>query len=263
MCEYCAEHGNGKKWFLNVDNYAKKITDQATAEDRQIIMDDHVQYLLNGKWPMSKHTKSMMKNMIKSKFLGKKYYEKFWESWHLGQVVSNAEAKNVLNLAGDEVVVLECLCRKMNCKEDCQSCFGLSLFGDLVKQNLNQNQFKTVSKGTAIEMMDKFEQENGWYHSVWSLKSPYLAYLCNCDDKACMGMVEKRKNRNIMHKGHYFSTTDNSKCNGCGECVTVCQFAARTMNEDNLPMVNENCHGCGVCGTKCEPGAISLKQRTS
>jgi heterodisulfide reductase subunit A len=77
-----------------------------------------------------------------------------------------------------------------------------------------------------------------------------------------MGMTEKRKGRNIMHKGHYYSTTDNSKCDGCGDCVSVCQFAARTMNDDNLPVVNDNCHGCGVCATKCEQNAISLKAKT-
>jgi ferredoxin len=262
MCDYCTEHGNGKKWFLNVENYTKKIMDQATASDRQIIMDDHIQYLKNGKWPMSKHTKKMMGSMIKSKFLGKKYYENFWRDWHLGQVVNNSEAKDVLDLAGDEIVVLECLCRKMNGKKDFQSCFGLSLFGDLVKQNLNHTQFTTVSKETAIEMMNNFEKENGWYHSVWSLKSPYLAYLCNCDERTCMGMVEKRKNKTIMHKGHYFSVTDNSKCNGCGDCIDVCKFGARQMNVDNLPVVNNKCHGCGVCETKCEQRAISLKAKT-
>jgi hypothetical protein len=64
MCDYCAEHGNGKKWFLNVENYTKKVLNQSTAEDRQIIMDDHIQYLKNGKWPMSKHTKKMMGSML-------------------------------------------------------------------------------------------------------------------------------------------------------------------------------------------------------
>jgi MinD superfamily P-loop ATPase len=78
-----------------------------------------------------------------------------------------------------------------------------------------------------------------------------------------MGMVEKRKGRTIMHKGHHYSVTDNSKCNGCGDCVSVCRFNARTMNEDNLPVVNDNCHGCGVCSTKCEQNAISLKHKSS
>jgi len=36
MCDNCAEHGNGKKWFLNVENYTKKIMDQATAREKKL-----------------------------------------------------------------------------------------------------------------------------------------------------------------------------------------------------------------------------------
>jgi MinD superfamily P-loop ATPase len=66
-----------------------------------------------------------------------------------------------------------------------------------------------------------------------------------------------------MHKGHYYSETNTSKCNGCGDCIDACKFGARQMNVDNIPVVNNNCHGCGVCSSKCESSAISLKQRTS
>ena len=78
-----------------------------------------------------------------------------------------------------------------------------------------------------------------------------------------MGMIEGRKGRTIMHKGHYISTTDASKCDGCGDCISVCQFNARTMDKDDIPVVNTNCHGCGVCQTKCEPGAIFLKEKST
>ncbi len=258
MCQYCAEHGDGKKWYLNMENYTRKLLDDVPSHDREIIMNDHMVYLKENRWPLSKHTRRMLLSSFGSKVAGKGVYERFMEKWHLGQVVSNAEATDILAVAGDEVPLMECLCRKMKGQHDQRTCFGLSLFGDLIETNLKEGQFKVVSKDEAKAIMDDFEREHGWYHSVWTLRTPFVAYLCNCDEKACMGMMGKDKGSNVMKKGHTLPVTDGSKCAGCGTCVSACHFDARKMSPDNVPVSSEKCHGCGVCKTMCGQGAISM-----
>lgn len=48
-------------------------------------------------------------------------------------------------------------------------------------------------------------------------------------------------------------------CIGYGTCVRVCPFGAITMNEENLPVVDENkCTACGKCVAICPKQLFSL-----
>jgi len=51
---------------------------------------------------------------------------------------------------------------------------------------------------------------------------------------------------------------DESKCNGCGECVEICPQGVIEMEGDKAKWANpEECIGCESCLEVCEPGAIS------
>ncbi len=67
----------------------------------------------------------------------------------------------------------------------------------------------------------------------------------------------------MLIKGHFVSTTDYVKCDGCTKCILICPFGARQIDKiNNVPIVRTNCYGCGICRNICENKAITLVEKT-
>ena len=59
------------------------------------------------------------------------------------------------------------------------------------------------------------------------------------------------------------SVVDQTKCSGCGTCVTVCPYGALRKNDDGIAeVIVAACKGCGCCGATCPEGAISMTNYT-
>jgi heterodisulfide reductase subunit A len=59
------------------------------------------------------------------------------------------------------------------------------------------------------------------------------------------------------------SVVDETKCSGCGTCVTVCPYGALRKNDDGIAeVIVAACKGCGCCGATCPEGAISMTNYT-
>lgn len=52
------------------------------------------------------------------------------------------------------------------------------------------------------------------------------------------------------------------RCNGCGECVSVCPFDAIEI-EKGIAVIKENCTLCGICESSCELEAILIEREIS
>ena len=64
---------------------------------------------------------------------------------------------------------------------------------------------------------------------------------------------------------------DEDKCNGCGQCVDLCQFKAITLlevkqNYEDVSVVTKKAHinpaickGCGKCSSNCRLKAINAR----
>ena len=55
---------------------------------------------------------------------------------------------------------------------------------------------------------------------------------------------------------------DESKCDGCGECVRLCQYRALVRLGKTVMVFDELCHGCGGCTLVCPRKAITEKNKT-
>jgi len=63
------------------------------------------------------------------------------------------------------------------------------------------------------------------------------------------------------------SEVDETRCRGCGQCVTICDFQAPQLREVapgvSLASVNPSlCKGCGTCASWCPSGAITARHFT-
>lgn len=62
-----------------------------------------------------------------------------------------------------------------------------------------------------------------------------------------------------------FITFDAQKCNGCGECISVCAVSLWSMSKENggkarlSPKYKELCMECAACYAMCDKDAINFR----
>jgi heterodisulfide reductase subunit A len=57
---------------------------------------------------------------------------------------------------------------------------------------------------------------------------------------------------------------DEEKCSGCGICISMCPYDARSLDKERgVATVNEVlCEGCGACAAACPSGAAQQRNQT-
>ena len=83
--------------------------------------------------------------------------------------------------------------------------------------------------------------------------------ICFCCDDCCDYFTDPLVEP--CDKGEYRQLTDMAKCNFCGDCVPVCYFKARSMQDDELVITESNCYGCGLCVESCSENCIKMIPR--
>jgi ferredoxin len=97
-------------------------------------------------------------------------------------------------------------------------------------------------------------------------------FICNCCGCCCEAMIAARKFGllNPVHTSNFLPVVDDTQCNGCGKCVSVCPVEAMTLVSANDPQhpkmkkakVDEDlCLGCGVCVRTCSHTGLNLRSR--
>ena len=126
MCQFCHQHGEGKKWYLKAEHYSEELLDNL--ERRQYILDFLDTY---GKKDKGARLERELQNGLRSpawlRSLMYRFQERRYRRDHFGQVVPLEDLAQVLNLAGS-IVLLPCVCRKATKgRRDAEYCFGLGL----------------------------------------------------------------------------------------------------------------------------------------
>lgn len=272
MCQFCVQHGDGKRWYLQAQNYAADLHSDLARRG----------YLVDFIRDFDKHRAqciaglellNSMPRPIREPIRAKVRHG-FLEN-HYGQPVPIEECGEIFDIA-TSVVRMPCVCRKFAATADDGWCLAVTTrpSDDIIRDAFaghadggpDVSRFQKLTKPQAMQMLRDAE-ERGLMHSVWTFKTPFIAAICNCNKASgCMAMrVTTELDTKIMWKGEWVAQVDVEQCMGCRACVKRCPFdAIRWIAEEKRAEVDAAaCWGCGVCRSACRPEAISLAERSA
>jgi len=263
MCEFCTSHGEGKKWYENIRNYTAEVFHQASSEAKARAFLGNLPGSMRTDVPLAWKWKNRFPRIYR--LIAYPLITRHLKKTHFGQIVPIEDLERLLNHFGS-LVRLPCVCRKVTTGEEKRYCMGIGmdltpLYSDLP----DLRNFERLSRAEAITFLRHLDRE-GMTHSVWTLNTPFIAAICNCD-RDCMAyrFQVQMKLGKAMWKGEYVARIDPLNCNGCGECQERCYFEAITYDRRTMKcMIDETrCYGCGICRAGCCNGAVDLLDRTA
>ncbi len=279
MCEFCTEHGEGKKWYLQMKNYASELLHQELSSTQQGIVGATTRYEWNNlfwesfvmpaitgiPWPQEgsqeapPSSASPVDQPSQAEIVAHRKVE------HFGQVIPIEDVERVIDMV-DSITRMPCGCRFINTgKTDKRYCFGLGMdkWGVLGKFPDAAASLEVLGREEAKQIFRKFDAE-GLIHSIWTGVTPYVVGLCNCDRDcgAYKGYIEMRGAPNFF-RAEYVCQVDWDLCNGCKACISQCQFGSQFYSSalEKVYIDPTRCFGCGVCRAACSTDAITIIPR--
>ena len=278
MCEFCTKHGEGKKWYLQMKNYAEQLFyEELTAAQKGVVGATTRLEWGNRFWEsfvlaaMGRSARAHEEPQDASpagpdaarpteqEIVAHRQVE------HFGQVLPIEDVEQVIDGA-DSITRMPCGCRFYTTgKADKRYCFGLGVdrWGILGKYPDAASSLEVLAKEDAKRIFRKFDQE-GLMHSIWTGVTPYVIGICNCDRDcgAYKGYIEMRGAPSFF-RAEYVCQTDWDLCTGCKSCMSQCQFGAQFYSSalGKVYIDPTRCFGCGVCRATCPNDAIKLLPR--
>jgi ferredoxin len=273
MCEFCHKHGEGQKWYLRAENYSDDLLSDLK---RRKFIADFFSLTETSPGLVERLGKlRVMPRFVKSASVAHKVGR--WKKMHYGQVLPIEDVERVFGLVSN-VVRLPCYCRHVNLGTEQRFCYGISLApqeGEMFKiiKEIDMDYLtgpdtaglEELTKEEALENFRQYEKE-GLCHTVWTFVTPFIGGICNCDRSDC-GAMQATVTEGVPHmfRAEYVAEVNLELCNGCRQCMRVCQFGAIGYSAANKKIFIDplRCYGCGICRASCTKDAIQLHDRAS
>lgn len=260
MCEFCTQHGEGRKWYLAMENYSLELLDQ---NDRRA----YTAQFLNGFHKRAPKSIAQLDRIRHTPWmsLARPILIRSQKADHYGQVVPIEDVERIFELV-QGAVRLPCVCRRVTTGNmNARYCYGLTMDRELMDALDDSFSLETLTKEEALESIRKLDKE-GLVHSVWTFKTPFIGGLCNCDQD-CMAyrITHARRDYPVMFRAEWVAEVSTDSCNGCRLCMRQCQYGAIRYSSNNRKVVVDPtaCYGCGACRAVCKKEAIALSPRES
>lgn len=265
MCRFCAEHGEGKAWYLEAANHSRELMERLRTEER-----------------LRRHARTFERSTIRLFSLYDRL-EPVWRllpplrrlahAWatrrqlprHFGQVLTREHAHRVFSLAG-RIVRLPCTCRRfVRGKPEARYCFGLGFDPHRVYGGLPgyRGDFEELTPREASALTDRFQREEGLVHTVWTMPTPFVSTLCNCSRADCGAFLTTYGlGIDVLFPGHQRARVSPDLCRGCRGCLKACPFGALAWGATpgKVVVLATRCQGCGVCRDACPDGALTMEE---
>lgn len=282
MCEFCTQHGEGKVWYENARNYS----DELLADPRRR------RYLAEFFGNMERNHRRNERLLAAVKELSpaahrlvRRVLEPRQKRVHFGQILPVEDVERVIDVAG-QVARIPCVCRKILTGKELRYCF---VFVAGPQEWLDpypsyRAGLEVLSRDQAKAAIRHLDGE-GLVHSVWTMLTPYIGGVCNCDaDCAAMRIQHRFNLLEVMWPGERRARIDPERCEDCGACAEACRFGAIRAGRGRagaaagavaagsaageaaaapspLEVDPAACYGCGLCRARCPAGAIGLEPR--
>ncbi len=276
MCEFCTQHGEGKKWYLEMKNYSDELlsADLNAKETQFSGTSSRVEWLQRffnnfvlpatssskpaaGDWltpPTANQSQQSEQEVLEHR-----------KVVHFGQVLPIEDVEEVIDMV-NSITRIPCGCRYLTTgKSDQRYCFGIGVdkWGVMGKFPDDASSLEVLEKGEAKRIFREYDSE-GLVHSIWTGLTPYVVGLCNCDrDCGAYRRYIYSGGAPTFFRAEYVCQVDIERCNGCKNCMTQCQFGAQFYSSalGKVYIDPGRCFGCGVCRTACSQDAIKLLPR--
>lgn len=273
MCEFCHKHGEGKKWYLKAENYSEDLL--SDLKRRKFIAEffSHPEKIGESSEKLGQFRKipGFVKSVLLPLMVGRQ------KKVHFGQVLPIEDVEEIFGFVSS-VVRLPCICRQGILGTEQRFCYGISLVpqeGEMFKiieeidmdylTGPDTSGLEELTKEEALENFQQYEKE-GLCHTVWTFMTPFIGGICNCDRSDCGAMQATVTNGfPVMFRAEYVAEVDPELCNGCRQCMRVCQFGAIGYSGANKKVFIDplRCYGCGICRASCTKDAIHLHDRST
>jgi hypothetical protein len=230
MCEFCHKHGEGEKWYLQVQNYSEDLLSDLR---RRKFMGDfflHPEKLLEAEKDIEllNRLPSFIRAVITPFAVGRQKRE------HYGQVLPIEDIERIMSFT-NSVTRLPCICRQVTVGTEQRYCYGFSMvphedaqMGRIIRSigaeyltGPNTSGLESLSKEETLKNFRDLEKK-GCCHSVWTFVTPFIGGVCNCDRSDCMAMKATiALNFPVMFRAEYVAQVNPDLCNGCRQCMRV------------------------------------------
>jgi Fe-S-cluster-containing hydrogenase component 2 len=263
MCQFCTQHGEGKKWYENMANYTAEVFHQVNSEQNLVrFLRGFAKSLRDDVATASRWQRRFPRIY---RFIAYPILSRKMQKTHFGQVVPLEDVEAILSQV-EHIVRLPCVCRKVSLGAEKRYCFGVGMdLTPILAQAPDFAAFEHWSRERAISFIRQLDQE-GKTHSVWTFNTPFIGAICNCDRTDCLAMrCTVTHNLPVMFRAEYVAESDPEKCNGCRQCMRVCQFGALGYSPatEKVNVDQRWCYGCGICRSACTKDAVRLRDRAS
>jgi ferredoxin len=274
MCEFCHKYGEGEKWYLQAKNYSddllndlrrRKFVENLGPELRALMKEDE-------KFGRLQNMPAFVRAVLTP------YISNRRKKTHFGQVLPIEDIESIFGFV-NRVVRLACACRSVHLGSDKERyCYGVCLSpqGGIYQERIkeidpaylngpNTANIEVLTREDALEYFRQYEKE-GLCHTVWTFITPFIGGICNCDRSDCNAMqANLHYGVRVMFRAEYVAKVNPELCNGCRQCMRVCQFGAIGYSAANKKIVIDLrlCYGCGICRASCNQDAIKLHERSS
>ena len=258
LCDFCARHGGGKKWYENEANFSRTLF--ADKETQDFLHDYFSRSVEKSKQTFEENMQAASNPALKQ-IVEPRLQEKYTDYLH-HQVVPTEIAEQIVRIA-NRACRFSCICRKRY--GDCTKyCVGLGFVPEYCSKYPDYTTgVEELTVEDATEYIRKLDGER-IVHAVSALRVPYVGMICNCDLRVCSPYRYRVKLgiKSAMYKSEYVFRIDLDKCNQCGKCRRKCLFGAIKLVRGACSIDKEKCFGCGMCRTVCETKAIISTLRT-
>ena len=272
MCQFCHQHGEGKKWYLQAANYSEDL-----------LSDVRRRRFIEGFYSDTTHMAQQVDSLARLEKLPAfirgmitRLVTRRMKKEHFGQVIPIEDVEKIFEFV-NSIVRVACICRHATLGKEKRYCYGVSLSPtgrafsrilagakDSLLRDPSFGGVEKLTKEQAIQALRDHEKE-GLCHTVWTFHTPFIGGICNCDRADCLAMRSTVGHScPVMFRGEYVGRVDPDACIGCRGCMRLCQFGAIGYSAANQKAMIDprRCYGCGTCRAGCSKGAITLDERS-